>query len=139
MAFAAAMGLAGCERGSDIAASSRLPLPEPTAVNCAAAPQLRQQAIDERRHSVEEKSDQKKISIGNRAAFVTSLAIVADLTCKVRSAEVAAALTPAVQAARRADAASSFYERTIAWSEANFGATELIARLIQQLPAPPSP
>jgi hypothetical protein len=54
--------------------------PTPTAVSCGDAPQLRQRAADERRRSDEVKSDQEKITLGTRASYPASLAIVADLT-----------------------------------------------------------
>lgn len=63
-----------------------------------------------------------------------ALAIVADLKCKVPGAAVDAALTPAFDAVRKAEEASSFYEKAVRWSEADFRATEAIALLLQQLP-----
>lgn len=47
------------------------------------------------------------------------------------------ALRPALEAARKAEAASSFYQRTILWQEANFVTTQVIFTLTQQFPAQP--
>jgi hypothetical protein len=111
--------------------------PTPTAVNCADAAQLRQRALDDRRQSVETKSDQEKIVAGNRATFYSSLAIVADLKCKVTLAEADEALKPAFDAARKAEATRRFYERAVHWGEAGFIASQVVPMLMKQLPVPP--
>ena len=132
------VALAACGDGN--AATSDLPpvLPAPTAVRCADAPQLKQRAVDDRRRSAERSSDQEKIYIGNRANFYASLAIVADLECKVTFAEADKALIPAFEAARKAEATNSMYERALRWSEADFVAAQTAQLLIQALPTPPS-
>lgn len=112
--------------------------PAPTAVACADAPQLRQRAVDDRRQAGELKSDQDKVYIGSRANFFASLAIIADLKCKVVLPEADEALKPAFEAARKAESTRSFYERAIRWGEADFKASEVIALLVQRLPATPS-
>lgn len=129
----AAMVLTGCRSGNDITTDP----PVPTAVSCGDAQQLRQQADDDRRRTNRLESDQEKIDIGNRASFFASLAIIADLKCKVTLAEADEALKPALEAARKAQAASSFYERTSGWGEADFMSAQVIALLIQELPPPP--
>jgi len=111
--------------------------PAPTAVDCADAPQLRQRALDARRQSVETTSDQEQIVAGNRATFYASLAIIADLKCKVTLAEADEALKPAFDAARKAEATRSFYEEAVHWGEAGFIATEVVPMLMKQLSAPP--
>jgi hypothetical protein len=111
--------------------------PAPTAVNCADASQLRQRALDDRRQRVETRSDQEKIVAGNRATFYASLAIIADLKCRVSLAEADEALKPAFDAARRAEATRSFYEGAIHWGEAGFIATQVVPMLMNQLSAPP--
>jgi hypothetical protein len=108
----------------------------PAAVNCTDAPQLRQRALDDRRLSGQSSSDQDKINVGNRARFLASLAIVAELKCKVTLAAADDALQPALDAARKAQETPSFYERTVLWGEADFMATQVVAMLVQQLPAP---
>ena len=114
------------------------PSPAPTVVSCADAPQLRQRAVEDRRQSEELNSDHEKIYVGNRASFFASLAIIADLKCKVTLVEADEALKPALEAARKAEDASSMYERAFRWSEADFIATQVIALQIQKLPAKPS-
>lgn len=125
--------LAAC--GSD--PSLARPAPAPAAVSCLDAPQLRQRGNDDRRHSVERKSDQEKIYIGNRANFYASLAIIADLKCKVPLAGVDDALKPALEAARKAETTRSLYEMAQRWGEAAFIAAQVVALQVQQLPAPP--
>jgi len=99
---------------------------------------LRQRAVDDRRQSDELRSDHERIYVGNRAGFFASLAIIADLKCKVTPAEADEALKPAFEAARKAEDTSSMYEMAFRWGEADFMATQVIALLVQQLPAPPS-
>lgn len=113
------------------------PAPAPTAVSCADASQLRQHAVDDRRQSDELDSDHERIYVGNRASFFASLAIIADLECKVTLAEADEALQPALEAARRAEDTSSLCEKAFAWGEADFIASRVIALLTQELPAPP--
>jgi len=108
----------------------------PTAVSCQDAPQLRQRALDDRRRSHETNSDQEKIVTGNRATFYASLTIIADLKCQVTLPEADEALKPAFDAARKAEATRSFYERAVQWGEAGFIVTQVVPMLIKQLPAP---
>ncbi|HET7155153.1 MAG TPA: hypothetical protein VFI87_07280 [Hyphomicrobiaceae bacterium] len=112
--------------------------PVPTAVSCMDAPQLRQRAVGDRREIEKLKSDQARVVNGSRAGFLASLAIIADLKCRVISADADEALRPAFEAARRAEASDSFYERARMWGEASFIATQVIALLIRDLPAAPS-
>jgi hypothetical protein len=128
------VGVTACGTGAQVTR----PLPPPTAVSCGDAAQLRQRAVDDRRQSAQTRSDQEKIYIGNRASFFASLAIVAELKCKVTLVQADEALKPAFEAARKAHETRSMYERAKQWGEANFMATQAIALLIQQLPAPPS-
>ena len=111
--------------------------PAPTAVNCADASQLRQRALDDRRQRVETRSDQEKIVAGNRATFYASLAIIADLKCKVTLPEADEALKQAFDAARKAESTDSFYKRAVWWGEAGFIATQVVSILMKR-PAPPS-
>jgi hypothetical protein len=133
VAVAVLFAITACDGGNE-ASTAKTPLaPTPTAVSCGDAPQLRQRAADERRRSDEVKSDQEKITLGTRASYLASLAIVADLKCRVTSSEADEAVKPAFEAARKAEAASSFYERAVRWGEADYIATEVVAILIQQL------
>ena len=110
----------------------------PTAITCTDASPLKQRAIDDRREIAKSSSDHERIYLGNRANFFASLAIVADLTCKTTLPAADEAVTLALAAAREAAVSSSMYERAQKWSEADSRATDAIALLIQQLPAPPS-
>lgn len=132
--LAVLVALAACTRTAD----TPHPTTVPASIGCGDAPQLRQRADEDRRQSDALKSDHERIYIGNRAGFFASLAVLADLKCKVTAADTDEALKPALEAARRAEAASSMYERAQRWSEAAFIATEVSAGLIQQLPAAPS-
>lgn len=128
--LAIAVSLPACGNAVSPAASLT-----PAAARCTDAARLKQQSIDDRRRSDELKSDHERIYIGNRAGFFASLAIVADLTCLVTLTDADAALRPALEAARQAEASTSMYERAFRWSEANFITSQVIARQIQQLPA----
>ncbi len=129
--------LAACGSGNEVAKDQPPPSSAPTAVTCTDAPKLRQRAVDDRRRSDELTSDQEKIYVGNRASFFASLAIIADLKCRLTLAEADEALKPAFEAARKAENTSSMYERAIRWGEASFMATQAAALLIQRLPPPP--
>lgn len=107
--------------------------PAPTAVSCADAAALRQRVADERRQAVETTSDQEKIIAGNRAAFYMSLAITAELKCKVTSTEADATLELALAAAGKAEGARSFYESAVLWTEAGVAASEAVSILMAQL------
>ena len=122
----------GTTGGSDLARAAAVPM----AVSCDDAAQLRQQAADDRRRSEESRSDQSRVSIGSRANFFASLAIVAELKCKGTLVETHEALTRALDAARKAEAARSFYEAAYLWGEAEFVATQVISMLIQGLGPP---
>ena len=132
------VALTACGNGNAASSDSRPAPLAPTAVSCTDAPQLKQWAVDDRRRSAEQTSDHKKIYIGNRANFFASLAIIADLKCKVTLAEADEALQPAFMAARKAEATSSMYERAISWGEADFIAAQVAPLLIKQLPTAPS-
>lgn len=111
--------------------------PVPTAVACADAPRLRQRAAEEQLQVAETTSDQTRIVGASRASFYVSLAIVADLKCRVASADADTALSAALAAARSAEAAGTFYETAVRWTEAGVAASQAVSALIGQLPAPP--
>lgn len=133
--LAAIVTTSACGNGSDVRADTR---PVPPTVSCADAPELRERAAADRRQSDEQTSDQQRVTLGNRANFFASLAIAADLSCRVMSPDADAALRRALDAARQAEAASSFYEKAGLWSDASFIATEAASILLRQLPAEPS-
>ena len=127
--------LVACNGGADpaeeIEASSAL-----TAVACADASQLRQWSRDYRRQSDDAASDQRTITIGERANFFASLAIIADLKCRMSLAEADEALESALEAAREAQNAPNFYNTAVSWGRANFAAAQVIDLLVQNLPTP---
>lgn len=125
---------AACDRPSDPGPAG---LPVPTAVTCADGPQLRQRADAERLRIAEITSDQGKIVGGSRAHFYMSLAIVAELKCKVTSADADIALSVALRAARDAEDAGTFYETAVHWTEAAVAANQAISEFIGQLSAAP--
>jgi hypothetical protein len=133
----AGLVLAACSDGSD-AVSDEAPAPLRRVVRCEDAPRLREQAVENRRRRDELTSDQGKISAGNRAVFLTSMALLADLACRVSPVGIDDPVNRAHDAARRAEAASGFYESTAAWSEAHVHAHDAIGQLIRRLPVPPS-
>ena len=126
-----------CGADQGVSASARS-APAPTAVSCADASDLRQRALDDRRQREETRSDQERIVAGSRATFFASLATIADLKCKVTLAEADDALKPAFDAARKAEATSSFYERAAQWGEANYFAAQVVPMLTKELSAGPS-
>ena len=133
MCLAGLVASAACDRAKADSDHS----PAPTTVNCADAPQLRQRALDDRRRSIEMSGDQEKVIAGNRATLYASLAVIADLKCRVTLAEADEALKPAFDAIRKAEAPGSFYEQTVRWNEAGFIATQVVQIFLKQLSAPP--
>lgn len=133
---AALLAAAGCGSAGETvrADGSRVP----TAVMCSDAPQLRQQALDERRRTAELKSDRGRIISGNRAKFFASLATIAELTCAVATIPVDEDVRNALDAARAAEATSSEYDAAINWAEADLIASDVVARLVSQLSRQPS-
>lgn len=136
LALAGLVAISACD-GTKASDDARRPSPAPTAVNCGDAAQLEQRALDDRRRRDETSSDQEKIVAGNRGTFYASLAIVADLKCRVTLAEADEALKPAFDAARKAEATRSFYERAVLWSEAGLIVTQVVPMLMKRLPVPP--
>jgi hypothetical protein len=109
----------------------------PTEVHCADAAQLRQRAADDRSQSTALKGDQEKVTTGNRASFLLSLALIADLECRVTGVDTDEALRSALDTARKAVAAGGFYEAAHLWNQATFNATQVASVLTRQLvPAP---
>ena len=133
---AALFGAVGCAPASEATGAS--PAPLPTAVNCADASTLKARAADARRHMAQQTGDRAKIISGNRAKFLASLAVVAELRCKANAGDVEALLEKALEVGRAAETNRSEYEAARAWTEADLVAAEALALLVKQLPAPPS-
>jgi hypothetical protein len=126
--------VAACDSGRQVVAGSRSVIPP--AVNCGDAPQLLQRVAADRRQIGESRSDHERISVGSRANFLGTLALIADLKCKVVLAEVDEALKPALEAARQAESNASVYEQTRGFHEADFLARRAVDLLIERLGAP---
>lgn len=131
LALAVLASVAACNGERRVVAESRS-VP-PLAVNCGDAAQLRQHAADDRRRVDESRSDHERISIGSRANLLASLAVVADLKCKVSSPEVDDLLKPALEAAQEAEANASVYEKTRGFAGADFTAHRVIELLVQRI------
>ena len=127
---------AGCAPAGEATGTS--PAPLPTTVNCADASTLKAHAADARRHIAEQTGDRAKIIRGNRAKFLASLAVVAELRCKAGAGEVEALLEKALEVGRVAETIRSEYGAAREWTEADLVAAEAIALLVSQLPALPS-
>ena len=134
-ALAILTSIAGCDGAQHVSGGiSESPSSAiPTAVHCGNGGQLRQHATNDRSRVNESRSDHERISIGSRANFLASLAVIADLKCKVSSPEADDMLSPALEAARKAEANSSVYEKTRGFAGADFTAHQAIDRLVQQL------
>jgi hypothetical protein len=130
---AALLLLTACEGGSGAATTTAARLPAEVAAACADAPQLRQQASDELRQASAERGDQARIVRGARANFLASLAVFAELRCVTGHTADDHALDAALQAARSAETAGSFYEQANRWADANFEATSAVELLVQRL------
>jgi hypothetical protein len=128
----------GCGGDYNLASDSRGTAPLPASVKCQDAAQLRDRATRDRRSSSERSSDQEKIDLASRARFVATLAIIADLRCKVPLAETDEILRRALDAAREAEDTGGFYARTLKWQEASLIADEAVDLMISQIPDPTS-
>jgi hypothetical protein len=139
-ALVAVVAATACGRGGDVssdnvAAPVQTAAALPRAVGCSDASGLRERAAAERRRAAAETSDQARIVLGTRANYFALLAIFAELSCRVRAPDAQTALTRALDAAGRAVAASSFYEKVGHWSDAQSFVTDAIAALVRQTEA----
>ena len=126
--------IGSCDAQGEASDHTRRSTALPANAACADVPQLRQHAADDRLRMAEGSSQQTRIVVGARANFLASLAIVAQLRCIVMHAEENDALQGALEVARRAERASSFYEQASRWNEANYALTRVIDDLVQRLP-----
>ena len=134
-ALAILTSIAGCDGATHVSVELRESPSSaiPTAVHCRNGGQLRQLAANDRSRVGESRSDHERISIGSRANFLASLAVIADLKCKVSAPEIDDTLKPALEEARKAEANASIYEKTCGFAEADFTAHQVIDSLIQQI------
>jgi flavin-binding protein dodecin len=123
-----------CDAQSEASDRARLGTSLPADAACADVAQLRQHATDDRLRMAEVSSQQTRIVVGARANFLASLAVAAQLRCVGTPAAENDALQDALEVARRAEGASSFYEQASRWDEANYALTRVIDDLVQRLP-----
>ena len=135
LALAVLTSVAGCD-GPQVLSVELVESAIPTAVNCGNGPQLRQRAADDRRRVDESRSDHERISVGSRANFLASLAVIADLKCTVIRTEADEPLKTALEAAHKAESTDSVYEKTRGYHQASFAATRAIDLMTERLPAP---
>lgn len=135
LAVPLAIALASCTTEGSSAAERPSLGGVPSAVECTDAPVLRQRAEDNRGGLQELASDQAKIDAANSARFLASLAIIADLKCRTPLTEADQTLMSALELARNAANMSSFYQRAVAWNEANDRTLQVISMLVDRLPA----
>ena len=124
----------GCGGGDSLGGSSRRAEPLPATVNCGDGAQLRERAARDHRSSSDRSSDQEKTDLASRARFVSTLATIADLRCKVPLAAADEILRRALDAARAAAGTGSFYARTLKWQEAGLIADQAVEVMIKGLP-----
>lgn len=109
--------------------------PLPATVRCEDALELRDLAAAARAQITILPGDRAQIIGGNRAGFLASAAIIADLRCKAIAANVDTLLGEALAVGRAAEAATSEYEAAKRWAEADLIAADAIALLVRHLPA----
>ena len=137
LALAVLVSIAGCDGPAAVsvelmeAPSSAIP----ATVSCGDAGQLRHRAANDRTQVGQSRSDHERISVGSRANFLATLAVIADLKCKVTSTEADDVLKPALEAARKAEENNGIYEKTRGFNDANFAATRAVALLTERLSA----
>ncbi len=131
--------VAACSSDSSASSGTSPSMAVPTEVRCEDAAELTRHAANERDRASTYSSDQARLSTANGANFLASLGLVARLKCKVGASDGDAALQAALETARSAAAAGSFYEASRLWNDAIFHAAQAISALIEQLPADPVP
>jgi hypothetical protein len=131
---AAVAMLTGCGADGEGMDGATAAISVPNASSCGDASQWRQRAVETRSEALELSSEQARITYGNRANFFASMAVAADLQCIVSLNDGDLAIEAALDAARTAESARSFYERTIHWGEAQFAANGAIELLVQRIP-----
>jgi hypothetical protein len=132
--------LSGCNAGGEAQSGEAqggdpAAITAPSAAGCREAPQWRQLAVEAGGAALETASDQARITRLNRANFYSAMAISAELHCLTADSEAEPAADAALDAARRAANARSFYEQTIQWGEAQRAANQVIEGLVQQMAA----
>lgn len=107
--------------------------PDVTTLECTDGSQMRELAQEYYRRSVEQTGDQAKILLGGQANFHGSLAILADLQCRLTTPDADSVVNAVLQDGRAAASAPPFYEQAQSWGRANFAALQAIEMLTRQL------
>ena len=97
----------------------------PTGVNCGNAPELRQRAADDRGRVDESRSDHERISVGSRANSWPRWPL-SRISSAGSPRRGRGPLKLALEAAHKAEATESVYEKTRGFNQASFAATRAI-------------
>jgi hypothetical protein len=133
------VGITGCSRASSGDSSQDLwsvtSTPTPTTVKCGDAAGIKQLARAEFNKSERESSYNPRLPERARANYLRTLGLVAELTCKVSSATVAAGLKSMFAAAHQAEHPDTpdFREATADWEAADFQAKAVLEQQLQLL------
>jgi hypothetical protein len=126
--------LTGCGADGEAMDEASAATSVPNAAGCDDASEWRQRSAEARSEGLESSSDQARITRVKRANFFASIAVAADLRCIVSVDEGGQAVGVALDAARAAEGARSFYEQTIRWGEAQHAANGAIELLVRGIP-----
>ena len=135
LALTVLTSIAGCD-GPQVLSVEVVESAIPTAVSCGQSGQLRERAANDRSRVGESRSDHERISLGSRANFLATLAVVADLKCTVTGTDAEEPLKAALEAAHKAESTNSVYEKTRGFNEANFAAIRALKLLTERLARP---
>lgn len=113
--------------------------PLPASASCQDAAGLRDRAGEARRQSGDVTGDRAQIIAGNRAKFLGTIAMIAQLSCTATSSDAARLVERALEVAQGAQTTNSEYEAARRWTEADLIATDAIMLLLSQLPTSPGP
>jgi hypothetical protein len=132
--IAAIAVLAGCAPDGEAPGGTSSAIAVRDATGCDEAAHWRQRSAEARSQGLQSSGDQARTNHINRANFFASMAVAADLQCIVTSDEGDQPIAAALEAARNAEAARSFYEQTRHWGEAHHAALQAIEVLVQRIP-----
>ena len=124
---AVVLGVSACNTGQSAPDTPGDSVLEST-VDCADAQILAARSLDPPRRK---EGDRAKIIRLNRAVYFAALANVAELKCKVTDLQADGTLTRAFDAAHKAEATASEYEKAQLWSQAALYATQAGGQLMR--------
>jgi dihydroorotase-like cyclic amidohydrolase len=135
---AAVLLLAACDSSGQADHTGGTAIAVSSTAACSDALPLRERAAEVRHRGLVVSSDQARLLLANRANFLASLAVAAELQCVVTLHDVEDALQAALQAARDAEGTAGFYAAATRWTEANSAVVRVIELLVQGLPPSPT-